>query len=212
MEEENKINPNNENNDDVENSMFSSDDGASMFNETPIETEENIIDVEEVVEKPSEAIEEISEETIEEAVKEENDIENIKETTEKTVEIEPTETIEETSTLNAPANTDNLITVRPVKFEEFKDNNVNRSIKRNLDIMQDIMMHITVEIGKTTSSIKEVMSFKEGSVVELDKVAGEQVEIYANNKLVARGEVIVIEDKFGVRITTTSLPKVEEKD
>ena len=201
MEEENKINPNNENNNDVENSMFSSDDDASMFNEAPIETEENVIDVEE-----------ISEETIEEAVKEENDIENIKETTEKTVEIEPTETIEETSTLNTSTNTDNLITVRPVKFEEFKDNNVNRSIKRNLDIMQDIMMHITVEIGKTTSSIKEVMSFKEGSIVELDKVAGEQVEIYANNKLVARGEVIVIEDKFGVRITTTSLPKVEEKD
>ena len=126
--------------------------------------------------------------------------------------IEPTVTIEETSTSNTSAKTDNLITVRPVKFEEFKDNSVNRSIKRNLDIMQDIPMHITVEIGKTTSSIKEVMSFKEGSVVELDKVAGEQVEIYANNKLVARGEVIVIEDRFGVRITTTNLPKLEEKD
>lgn len=203
MEEENKINPNNDDNIDnsLENSMFSSDSGASMFDEIPseVEAQDNIVDVEEVTEKPSEAVEEVVEETIEEPMEEK-------------AAIEPTVTIEETSTSNTSAKTDNLITVRPVKFEEFKDNNVNRSIKRNLDIMQDIPMHITVEIGKTTSSIKEVMSFKEGSVVELDKVAGEQVEIYANNKLVARGEVIVIEDRFGVRITTTNLPKLEEKD
>ena len=203
MEEENKINPNNDDNIDnsLENSMFSSDSGASMFDEIPseVEVQDNVIDVEEVTEKPSETVEEVVEETIEEPMEEK-------------AAIEPTVTIEETSTSNTSAKTDNLITVRPVKFEEFKDNSVNRSIKRNLDIMQDIPMHITVEIGKTTSSIKEVMSFKEGSVVELDKVAGEQVEIYANNKLVARGEVIVIEDRFGVRITTTNLPKLEEKD
>ncbi len=203
MEEENKINQNNDDNIDnsLENSTFSNDSGASMFDEIPseIEAQDNIIDVEEVVKKPSEATEEVVEETIEEPMEEK-------------AAIEPTVTIEETSTSNSSAKTDNLITVRPVKFEEFKDNNVNRSIKRNLDIMQDIPMHITVEIGKTTSSIKEVMSFKEGSVVELDKIAGEQVEIYANNKLVARGEVIVIEDRFGVRITTTNLPKLEEKD
>ena len=200
MEEENKINPNNDDNIDnsLENSMFSSDSGASMFDEIPseIEAQDNVIDVEEVTEKPSETVEETIEETTEEISE----------------PIAPSAAIEETSTSNTSAKTDNLITVRPVKFEEFKDNNVNRSIKRNLDIMQDIPMHITVEIGKTTSSIKEVMSFKEGSVVELDKVAGEQVEIYANNKLVARGEVIVIEDRFGVRITTTNLPKLEEKD
>lgn len=203
MEEENKINSNNDDNIDnsLENSMFSSDSGASMFDEIPSEAEaqDNVIDVEEVAKEPSEAVEEVVEETIEESMEEK-------------AAIEPTVTIEETSTSNTSTKTDNLITVRPVKFEEFKDNNVNRSIKRNLDIMQDIPMHITVEIGKTTSSIKEVMSFKEGSVVELDKVAGEQVEIYANNKLVARGEVIVIEDRFGVRITTTNLPKLEEKD
>ena len=203
MEEENKINPNNDDNIDnsLENSMFSNDSGASMFDEIPseVEAQDNVIDVEEVTEKPSETVEEVVEETIEEPMEEK-------------AAIEPTVTIEETSTSNTSAKTDNLITVRPVKFEEFKDNSVNRSIKRNLDIMQDIPMHITVEIGKTTSSIKEVMSFKEGSVVELDKVAGEQVEIYANNKLVARGEVIVIEDRFGVRITTTNLPKLEEKD
>ena len=100
-----------------------------------------------------------------------------------------------------------MITVRPVKFQQFEMEEPNRSIKRNLDIMQDVSMHISVELGKTKSTIKEVMDYKEGSIVELNKIAGEQVEVYANNKLVARGEVIVIEDKFGVRVTSTNLPK-----
>ena len=68
-------------------------------------------------------------------------------------------------------------------------------------------MHISVELGRTKSSIREVMELEEGSVVELDKIAGEQVEIYVNEKLVAKGEVIVIEDKFGVRITATNIQK-----
>ena len=68
-------------------------------------------------------------------------------------------------------------------------------------------MHISVELGRTKSSIREVMEMTQGSIVELDKIAGEQVEVYVNEKLIAKGEVIVIEDKFGVRITSTSLPK-----
>ena len=68
-------------------------------------------------------------------------------------------------------------------------------------------MHVSVELGRTKSSIREVMELEEGSVVELDKIAGEQVEIYVNEKLVAKGEVIVIEDKFGVRITATNIQK-----
>ncbi len=100
-----------------------------------------------------------------------------------------------------------LITVRPVKFQEFEDVPAKRAIKKNLDIMQDVSMHISVELGRTKSSIREVMEMTQGSIVELDKIAGEQVEVYVNEKLIAKGEVIVIEDKFGVRITSTSLPK-----
>ena len=103
-----------------------------------------------------------------------------------------------------------LVTVRPVKFQEFKETPANRSIKKNLDIMQDISMHISVELGRTKSSIREVMEMGKGTIVELEKIAGEQVEIYVNEKLVAKGEVIVIEDKFGVRVTSTSLPKVQK--
>ena len=100
-----------------------------------------------------------------------------------------------------------MITVRPVKFQEFELTEPNRAIKKNLDIMQDISMHVSVELGKAKATIKDVMDFQEGSIVELDKIAGEQVEVYVNNKLVAKGEVIVIEDKFGVRVTSTNLPK-----
>ena len=100
-----------------------------------------------------------------------------------------------------------LITVRPVKFQDFEPVEPNRAIKKNLDIMQDVMMHVSVELGKSKLSIKEVMEMEKGSIVELDKIAGEQVEIYVNKKLVAKGEVIVIEDKFGVRVVSTNLPK-----
>ncbi|MBR5304705.1 MAG: flagellar motor switch protein FliN [Candidatus Gastranaerophilales bacterium] len=103
--------------------------------------------------------------------------------------------------------TKGLITVRPVKFQEFEQTEPKRTIKRNLDIMQDVSMHISVELGRTKSSIREVMEMEVGKVVELDKIAGEQVEVFVNDKLVAKGEVIVIEDKFGVRITSTNIQK-----
>lgn len=119
------------------------------------------------------------------------------------------ENVQFTQNQDSPSDIQELITVRPVKFQEFEKEGVNSAIKKNLDIMQDVMMRVSVEIGKTKSSIREVMELTEGSIVELDKVAGEQVEIYVNGKLVAKGEVIVIEDKFGVRVTTTSLPKAE---
>ena len=68
-------------------------------------------------------------------------------------------------------------------------------------------MHITVELGRTKSLIKDIIGINVGSIIELDKIAGEQVEIYANGQLVATGEVIVIEDKFGVRVVNTNIKK-----
>lgn len=131
---------------------------------------------------------------------------------EENIEINPVvsgENVQFAQSEDSPSDIQELITVRPVKFQEFEKEGINSAIKKNLDIMQDVMMRVSVEIGKTKSSIREVMELTHGSIVELDKVAGEQVEIYVNGKLVAKGEVIVIEDKFGVRVTTTSLPKAE---
>ena len=76
--------------------------------------------------------------------------------------------------------------------------------KANLDIMQDVKMHVTVELGRAKSSVKKILDLTKGSIVELNKVAGEQVELYVNGKFVAWGEVIVIEDKFGLRVTNVS--------
>ena len=99
-----------------------------------------------------------------------------------------------------------LVTVSPVEFVSFEDNedHLSDDPKANLDIMQDVKMHITVELGRARSSVKKILDLNKGSIVELNKVAGEQVELYANGKFIAYGEVIVIEDKFGLRVTNVS--------
>ncbi|MEC0303020.1 flagellar motor switch phosphatase FliY [Terribacillus saccharophilus] len=72
---------------------------------------------------------------------------------------------------------------------------------RNLDLLMDIPLKVSVELGKTKRTIKEILELSVGSVVELDKLAGEPVDIHVNNKLIAKGEVVVIEENFGVRVT-----------
>lgn len=99
-----------------------------------------------------------------------------------------------------------LVSVSPVEFASFDDTEqyLSENPKENLDILQDVKMHITVELGRARSSVKKVLDLNKGSIVELNKVAGEQVELYANGKFIAYGEVIVIEDKFGLRVTNVS--------
>lgn len=72
---------------------------------------------------------------------------------------------------------------------------------RNLDLLMDIPLKVSVELGRTKRTIKEILELSVGSVVELDKLAGEPVDIHVNNKLIAKGEVVVIEENFGVRVT-----------
>lgn len=71
----------------------------------------------------------------------------------------------------------------------------------NLDLLLDVPLRVTVELGRTEMSIREVLALGPGSVVELSKVAGEVVDILVNGKLIAHGEVVVIDDMFGVRVT-----------
>ena len=71
----------------------------------------------------------------------------------------------------------------------------------NIDLIMDVALEVTVELGRTKKSISEVLDFAPGTIIELDKVAGEPVEVFVNGKMVARGEVVVIEESFGVRIT-----------
>lgn len=100
------------------------------------------------------------------------------------------------------------VTVQPVKFASFEDlAKAQGEANKNLDILMDIKLQLTVELGRTELPIKKVLELTRGSIIELEKVAGEPVELYANGKLVAHGEVVVIEDNFGLRITSITDPE-----
>lgn len=87
-------------------------------------------------------------------------------------------------------------------FEELADGAaVSYDNNQNLDFLLDIPLKVTVELGKTNMIINNMLQLAQGSVVELDKTAGEPVDIYVNNKLLGKGEVIVVNEKFGIRIT-----------
>lgn len=71
----------------------------------------------------------------------------------------------------------------------------------NMDLLMDISLRVTVELGRTRMTLHQVLELQNGSVVELDRLAGDPVDIYINERLIAHGEVVVVDDKFGVRIT-----------
>lgn len=77
---------------------------------------------------------------------------------------------------------------------------------RRLDMILDVPLDISVELGRTRMAIQELLGLAPGSVVELDKIAGEALDVLVNGRLVARGEAVVVNDKFGVRITDIVSP------
>lgn len=100
------------------------------------------------------------------------------------------------------------VTVKSVQFASFEDASRSQGeVNKNLDILMDIKLQMTVELGRTELPIRKVLELTRGSIIELEKIAGEPVELYANGKLVANGEVVVIEDHFGLRITNITDPE-----
>ena len=77
---------------------------------------------------------------------------------------------------------------------------------QNLDLILDIPLKVTVELGRTRMVVSELLNLGQGSVIELAKLAGEPMEVLVNNKLVARGEAVVVNEKFGVRLTDIISP------
>jgi flagellar motor switch protein FliN len=77
---------------------------------------------------------------------------------------------------------------------------------KNLDLILDIPLKVTVELGRTRMVVSELLNLGQGSVIELSKLAGEPMEVLVNNKLVARGEAVVVNEKFGVRLTDIISP------
>ena len=115
---------------------------------------------------------------------------------------------ENTEDNKATENTeDKTVTVQPVQFASFEDlDQVQGPVNQNLNILLDVKLQLTVELVKTELPIKKVLELTKGSIVTLNKAAGEPVELYANGKLIAYGEVVVIEDNFGLRITHITDP------
>lgn len=97
--------------------------------------------------------------------------------------------------------------VKSVELSEFDDANIlsDRSAepeKNNIDMVLDIPVPIAVELGRTNMALKDVLALLPGSIIELDKLAGDTVDLMIRGKLIAKGEVVVVDDNFGMRITT----------
>jgi flagellar motor switch protein FliN len=91
--------------------------------------------------------------------------------------------------------------VQPAVFSDFDQVDFISSEVQNLNLLYDIPLKVTVELGRTKRSVKDILDLATGSIIELDKLAGEPVDILVNNKLIAQGEVVVIDENFGVRVT-----------
>lgn len=93
------------------------------------------------------------------------------------------------------------VEVQSAQFSSFEAPMMNPVENRNLNMLYDIPLQVTVELGRTKRSVKEILELTGGSIIELDKLAGEPVDILVNSRLIAKGEVVVIDENFGVRIT-----------
>lgn len=92
------------------------------------------------------------------------------------------------------------VNVQPVQFQSFAQSPNPVTQQENIDLIMDVPLEVTVELGRTKKSIKEILEFSPGTIVELDKIAGEPIDVLVNGKMVAKGEVVVIEESFGIRV------------
>lgn len=91
--------------------------------------------------------------------------------------------------------------VQPAQFQSFSGTAGQVPGQENIGLIMDVPLEVTVELGRTKKSIAEILDFAPGTIIELDKIAGEPVDVLVNGKFVAKGEVVVIEESFGVRVT-----------
>ena len=92
-------------------------------------------------------------------------------------------------------------------FEQFSEGAATTAAPRGFDMIMDIPVALTVELGRTKISIRNLLQLAHGSVVELDGLAGEPMDVLINGTLIAQGEVVVVNDKFGIRLTDIITPQ-----
>ena len=93
------------------------------------------------------------------------------------------------------------VNVQPAQFQSFSNDQMGMTGQENIGLIKDVPLEVTVELGRTTKSISDILDFSPGTIIELDRIAGEPIDVLVNGKFVAKGEVVVIEESFGVRIT-----------
>ncbi len=93
------------------------------------------------------------------------------------------------------------VNVQPAQFQAFAGNIPVNYGPENIDLIMDVPLEVTVELGRTSKSIKEILDFTPGTIIELNRIAGEPIDVLVNGKFVAKGEVVIIEESYGIRIT-----------
>jgi len=113
----------------------------------------------------------------------------------------PFQSFDQSNTTNKTKDLNSSANIKTVQFSSFDETAATDSQPNNLNMLLDIPLQVTVELGRTKRLVKEILEVSQGSIIELDKLAGEPVDILINNKLIAVGEVVVIDENFGVRVT-----------
>ena len=93
------------------------------------------------------------------------------------------------------------VNVQQAQFQAFSNDLAAVTQKENINLIMDVPLDVSVELGRTTKSIKDILEFAPGTIIELDKIAGEPIDVLVNGRYVAKGEVVVIEESFGIRVT-----------
>lgn len=91
--------------------------------------------------------------------------------------------------------------IQQAQFQAFQNSMAGLASQENIELIMDVPLEVTVELGRTRKSIAEILEFTPGTIIELDKIAGEPIDVLVNGKFVAKGEVVVIEESFGIRVT-----------
>ena len=97
--------------------------------------------------------------------------------------------------------------ISALQFDNLQSSGLSGAAEGRIDLIMDIVLPVSIELGRTKMFVKDVLELERGSIIELDKMAGEPVDLYINNKKMAEGEVVVVDKHFGIRITNLIDPK-----
>ncbi len=99
------------------------------------------------------------------------------------------------------------VNAQPLEFNNFSDNQDSKYYNNDIELIKEVPLEITVELGRTTKKISEILEVGEGSVLELNSIVGESLNILANGQMIAKGEVVVVDENYGVRVTDIITPE-----